>query len=50
MVVCVSEGVATKDELVAYFKALEAAGAPHYRKMLDASRAECHLSADELAE
>ncbi|MPZ32399.1 MAG: hypothetical protein GEV13_15605 [Rhodospirillales bacterium] len=50
MVVCVSEGVVTKDELMAYFKALEAAGAAHYRKMLDASRAECHLSADEVAE
>lgn len=50
MVVCVSEGVVTKDELMAYFKALEAAGASHYRKLLDASSAECHLSADELAE
>ena len=34
MVVCVSEGAVTKDELMAYFKALEAAGASHYRKML----------------
>ena len=50
MVVCVSEGVVTKDELMAYFKAIEAAGAAHYRKMLDASRAECHLTADEIAE
>ena len=50
MVVCVSEGVVTKDELMAYFKALEAAGAAHYRKLLDASAAECHLSADEVAE
>jgi len=50
MVVCVSEGVVTKDELMAYFKALEEAGAAHYRKLLDASAAECHLSADEVAE
>ena len=50
MVVCVSEGVVTKDELMAYFKALEEAGAAHYRKLLDASAAECHLSADETAE
>ena len=50
MVVCVSEGVVTKDELMAYFKALEEAGAAHYRKMLDASPAECHLSAAEIAE
>jgi hypothetical protein len=50
MVVCVSEGVVTKDELMAYFKALEEAGAARYRKLLDASRAECHLTADEIAE
>jgi hypothetical protein len=50
MVVCVSEGVVTKDELMAYFKALEEAGASHFRKMLDASDAECHLTADEIAE
>ncbi len=50
MVVCVSEGAVTKDELMAYFKALEEAGAAHYRKLLDASRAECGLSADEIAE
>ena len=50
MVVCVSEGVVTKDELLGYFKALEEAGAGHYRKMLDASRAECHLTAGETAE
>jgi len=50
MVVCVSEGVVSKDELVAYFKALEEAGAAHYRKLLDASHAECHLSAEEIAE
>ena len=42
MVVCVCEGVVTKDELLAYFKAIEDAGAAHYRKMLYASRAECH--------
>ncbi|HYI06172.1 MAG TPA: hypothetical protein VD858_14865, partial [Reyranella sp.] len=45
-----SEGVVTKDELMAYFKALEAAGAARYRKMLDASRAECHLTPAETAE
>ena len=39
MVGCVSEGVVTKDELMSYFKAIEEAGAAHYRKMLDASRA-----------
>ena len=50
MVVCVSEGVVTKDELMAYFSALEEAGAAHYRKLLDASAAECHLSAGETAE
>lgn len=50
MVVCVSEGAVTKDELMAYFKALEAAGASHYRKLLDASRAECRLTEAELAE
>ncbi|MBI2737201.1 MAG: hypothetical protein HYX38_11730 [Rhodospirillales bacterium] len=50
MVVCVSEGAVTKDELMAYFKALEEAGASHYRKMLDASRGECCLTADEVAE
>lgn len=50
MVVCVSEGAVTKDELMSYFKALEEAGAAHYRKLLDASRAECGLSADEIAE
>jgi hypothetical protein len=50
MVVCVSEGVVTKDELVGYFKAIEASGAAHFRKLLDASAAECHLSADETAE
>src|SRR5215203_196830 len=50
MVVCVSEGVVTKDELMAYFKALEEAGAAPYRKLLDASAAKCHLSADETAE
>src|SRR4029450_5853597 len=45
MGVCVSEGVVSKDELLAYFKALEEAGAVHYRKLLDASGAECHLTA-----
>jgi hypothetical protein len=50
MVVCVSEGVVTRDELMAYFKALEEAGAARYRKLLDASGAECHLSADDVAE
>jgi hypothetical protein len=50
MVVCVSEGAVTKDELMAYFKALETAGASHYRKMLDASLAECHLTEVDLAE
>lgn len=50
MVVCVSEGPVTKDELMAYFKALEEGGAAHYRKLLDASHAECRLSADEIAE
>lgn len=50
MVVCVSEGAVTKDELMAYFAALEEAGASHYRKLLDASLAECHLTADEIAE
>jgi hypothetical protein len=50
MVVCVSEGVVTKDELMGYFKAIEEAGAVPYRKLLDASAAECHLSADETAE
>lgn len=50
MVVCVSEGAVTKDELMAYFKALEEAGAARYRKLLDASRAECHLTTDEIAE
>jgi hypothetical protein len=35
---------------MAYFKALEAAGASHYRKMLDASGAEGHLSEAETAE
>jgi hypothetical protein len=50
MVVCVSEGAVTKDELMAYFKALDEAGASRYRKMLDASRAECRLTAGEIAE
>src|SRR5262245_21739467 len=50
MVVCVSEGIVTRDELMAYFKALDEAGASRYRKMLDASRAECHLAAEEIAE
>jgi hypothetical protein len=50
MVVCVSEGAVTKDELMGYFKAVEAAGAVAYRKLLDASRAECQLTADEIAE
>jgi hypothetical protein len=50
MVVCVSEGAVTKDELMGYFKAVEEAGAVPYRKLLDASRAECHLTADEVAE
>lgn len=50
MVVCVCEGTVTQDELMAYFKALEEAGALHYRKMLDASRGECYLTADEIAE
>lgn len=50
MVVCVSQGVVTKDELMAYFKALEEAGASPYRKMLDASCAECRLTAGEIAE
>ncbi len=35
---------------MAYFKALEEAGAASYRKLLDASRAECHLTADEIAD
>jgi hypothetical protein len=50
MVVCVSEGAVTKDELMAYFKALDEAGASRYRKMLDANRAECRLTAEEIAE
>ncbi|MBY0319694.1 MAG: hypothetical protein K2X72_13305 [Reyranella sp.] len=50
LVVCVSQGAVTKDELMAYFKALEEAGASHYRKLLDASTAECRLTADEIAE
>jgi hypothetical protein len=50
MVVCVSQGTVTKDELMAYFKALEEAGASHYRKMLDASGGECRLTGDEIGE
>lgn len=50
LVVCVSQGVVTKDELMGYFKALEEAGASHYRKLLDASVAECHLTEEEIAE
>jgi hypothetical protein len=48
IVVCVFEGVVTLADIVAYFAALEAAGASHYRKILDATRGECSLSAEEL--
>ena len=36
IVVCVFEGVVTLADIAAYFAALEAAGASHYRKILDA--------------
>jgi hypothetical protein len=49
MVVCVAEGVVTYDDLTAYFAALDAAGASHYRRILDATHAENRLSELELA-
>jgi hypothetical protein len=50
MVVCVAEGVVTMAELMEYFAALEAAGASHYRKILDATRGENGLSEAEVAQ
>jgi len=49
MVVCVAEGVVTVDDLMAYFAALEAAGASYYRKILDATLGESGLSEADLA-
>ena len=49
MVVCVAEGDVTLDDLMAHFAAVEAAGASHYRKLLDATRGETRLSADDVA-
>jgi hypothetical protein len=49
MVVCVAEGDVTIDDLMAYFAAIEAAGASHYRKLLDATRGHNRLSEDDLA-
>jgi hypothetical protein len=49
MVVCVAEGLITLDGLMEYFAALEAAGATHYRKILDATRGRNGLSKDEVA-
>ncbi|MBM3649532.1 MAG: hypothetical protein FJX11_17270 [Alphaproteobacteria bacterium] len=48
MVVCVAEGAVTIDELMAYFAALDAAGASNYRKILDATRATAGLSEADL--
>jgi hypothetical protein len=48
MVVCVAEGDITLDELMAYFAAVEAAGAGHYRKILDATRGGNGLSEEEV--
>jgi len=50
MVVCVAEGVVTMADLMKYFAALDAAGASHYRKILDATRGRNALSDAELAE
>jgi hypothetical protein len=49
MVVCVAEGLITLDALLEYFAALEAAGATHYRKILDATRGRNGLTEAEVA-
>ena len=48
MVVCVFEGVITRDDIMGYFAAIESAGALTYHKILDATRGECSLSDLEL--
>jgi hypothetical protein len=49
MVVCVAEGLVTVDDLVTYFADLEAAGAAHYRRILDATRGISGLSKADVA-
>jgi hypothetical protein len=49
IVVCIFEGAVTAADIVGYFRALEAAGAQHYRRILDATRGECTLSEVEVA-
>jgi hypothetical protein len=49
MVVCVAEGAITYDEILAYFMAIEEAGAGHFRKILDATDGGHGLSKQEVA-
>jgi len=49
MVVAVFEGEVGLDEVLAYFAALDAAGAIYYRKLMDATHGTCRFSEGEIA-